>query len=94
MIDRVRIALISILSVAISMFTIYEVNYATLSPLTQLAVFALLGSAICFLMFPMAKRWEGVRWLRIFDIGLAILFALCCGYLIWEGQALTNDRVG
>ena len=50
--------------------------------------------AICFLMFPVAKRWEDVGWLRLFDMGLAVLFALCCGYLIWEGKALTNDRVG
>ena len=94
MIDRVRVALISIFSVAISMFTIYEVNYASLPPLTQLAVFALLGSAICFLMFPVHKRWKDVGWLRLFDMGLAVLFALCCGYLISEGQALTNDRAG
>ncbi len=94
MIDRVRIALVSALSIAISMFTIYEVNYHSRSPLTQLAVFAMLGSAICFLMFPLAKRWKDVGWLRLFDMGLAILFALCCGYLIWEGKALTNDRVG
>jgi TRAP transporter 4TM/12TM fusion protein len=94
MIDRVRIALVSMLSVAISIFTIYEVNYASLTPLTQLAVFSLLGSAICFLMFPVHKRWKDVRWLRVFDMGLAVLFALCCGYLISEGQALTNDRVG
>ncbi|MFP6751342.1 MAG: TRAP transporter fused permease subunit, partial [Pirellulaceae bacterium] len=60
----------------------------------QLAVFSLLGSAICFLMFPVHKRWKDVRWLRVFDMGLVVLFALCCGYLISEGQALTNDRVG
>jgi TRAP-type uncharacterized transport system fused permease subunit len=89
MIDRVRIALVSMLSVAISIFTIYEVNYASLTPLTQMAVFSLLGSAICFLMFPVHKRWKDVRWLRVFDMGLAVLFALCCGYLISEGQALT-----
>ena len=93
-VERNRVALISIFSVAISMFTIYEVNYASLTPLTQLAVFALLGSAICFLMFPVHKRWKDVRWLRVCDIGLAVLFAICCGYLISEGQALTNDRAG
>ena len=94
MIDRVRLFLISVLSVAISMFTIYEVNYAIFPPLTQLAIFALLGSSLCFLMFPVHKRWEHVSWLRICDILLAILFSLCCGYLILEGQSLTNDRVG
>jgi TRAP transporter 4TM/12TM fusion protein len=94
MIDRIRLFLVSALSVAISVFTIYEVNYGATNPLTQLAIFALLGSSICFLMFPLRKGWEHITWLRVMDMVLAVLFCLCCGYLIWEGEALTNDRVG
>ena len=94
MLEATRKVVISILAVALSVFTIYEVNYGTLPPLKQLSVFALLGTVLCFIIYPLHKRFEKIGWLRIVDMVLGALFVACCGYLLWEGDALTNDRVG
>ncbi len=94
MIDRIRQVLIAVLSVALSVFTIYEVNYGTLPPLSQLAVFAMLGIILCLLLYPVHPRLANNKALRLVDLGLAVLTVLCCGYLIVEGEGLASDRVG
>ena len=71
MIDRIRQFLVGTLGVAISVFTVYEVNYGALSPLSRLSVFCLLGSALCFLMYPIHRKFADVRALRVVD------FLLC-----------------
>ncbi|MCH2201718.1 MAG: TRAP transporter fused permease subunit [Fuerstiella sp.] len=88
MIDRVRQFLVGALSVAISVFTIYEVNYGALSPLSRLSVFCLLGSALCFLMYPIHRKLGDVRALRVVDILLAAAIVSCCSYLIYQGNTL------
>ncbi|MCH2210819.1 MAG: TRAP transporter fused permease subunit [Fuerstiella sp.] len=88
MIDRVRQFLVGVLSVAISVFTIYEVNYGALSPLSRLSVFCLLGSALCFLMYPIHRKLGGVKALRVVDVLLAAAIVSCCGYLIYQGNTL------
>ena len=93
MIERSRRFLVSVLSVLICVFTVYEVNYGALSPLSRLAVFCLLGSALCFLMNPLHPKLAEVRFLRVFDSGLAVGIAICCGYLVYQGNTL-SDRAG
>lgn len=93
MIDRIRHYLILILGSGLSLFTLSEVNYQLLNPLSQLAVFAMLGLVLCFLYFPLAQRWKEVKALRAFDFLLALLSILCCSYLIVEGDAL-GQRAG
>ena len=94
MIERIRKGVISLLAVSLALFTLWEVNYATLPPLAQLAVFAMLGTVLCFLFYPIHKKLENNAPLRIVDFVLAIAVTACCCYLIWQGNALTNDRVG
>jgi len=81
------------------LFVLFQVNYPTLRPQTQLAVFAGLGIVICFLS-PLKGR-EGARWP---GIGLAVLAAGVFAWIVihvepvfsawWlEGRAL-GERAG
>ncbi|MCH8828518.1 MAG: TRAP transporter fused permease subunit [Planctomycetes bacterium] len=90
MIDRVRRFLVFLLAVALSLYTIYEVNYSILPPRSQLAVFCMLGMLICFQMYPLSKRFEKSTVLKIVDFALCIAAIVCCGYLVWQGSDLTG----
>jgi TRAP transporter 4TM/12TM fusion protein len=90
MIERCRKVLISVLAVALSVFTVYEVNFSWLAPLTQLAVFAMLGTVLCLLMYPLHPRFKDVAALRIVDFVLALAVVVCCLYLVWQGKELGN----
>jgi TRAP transporter 4TM/12TM fusion protein len=90
MIESVRKVLVSLLSVALCVFTVSEVNHGRLSPLSQLAIFALLGAGLCYLEFPLLKRWRSVRALRLIDMLLVAATAGCCAYLAWEGKEVLN----
>ena len=46
-VDKIRLLLIKILAVALCVFTVYEVNFGALPPLSQLALFALFGIVLC-----------------------------------------------
>ena len=72
LLDKIRKQLIVILSVALSLFTLCEVNYQLFAPLAQLATFGMLGLVICYLSFPVLKRWQDVKPLRILDMLLAV----------------------
>ncbi len=80
--DRLTLALSGLLCA----FTIAEVNYPRLSPQAQLAIFTGLGLVLCFLNVPAVKgrpaTWVG----RGLDIGLAILAAACCAYIVWQNE--------
>lgn len=99
-----RTRLSQVLSVAICLFTIVEVNYPMLTPQADLGIFALLGITLCFLAFPAHKSLrhskisQAVDWLWI---GTAIL---CCGYVVvqsepafrslWVNGRSLGDRAG
>ena len=68
-----------VLSVLLCLFTLAQVNYPVLSPQSQLAVFVLLGLAICFLNVPLHPSLRDHPVARASDIVLALLVALCCG---------------
>ncbi len=99
-----RAHLIRGLSVGLCLFTLAEVNYPHLRPVSQLAIFALLGLAICFLHFPIHPRWKDKPAARAGDVLLAILAALVCGYVAiqseplfeswWSGGRSLGDRAG
>lgn len=89
-IDKIRKTLITVLSVALSLFTLCEVNYQLFAPLAQLATFGMLGLVICYLSFPLLKRWKDVKALQIVDMLLAAGSVVCCSYLIVEGNELGN----
>ncbi len=96
--------LVQILSVAIGVFTLWEVNYPLLTPKGQMAIFALLGIVICFLEFPAHKSVKDKPAFKALDLLLAAAAALCCGYVIvqtepafqayWSGGIALGDRAG
>ncbi|MEE8525058.1 MAG: TRAP transporter fused permease subunit [Thermoanaerobaculia bacterium] len=96
--------LIRALSVVVCLFTLAEVNYPHLRPMSQLAIFALLGLAICFLHFPVSRRWKDSPAARAGDYVLAALAAVVCGYVAiqsepffqawWSGGRSLGDRAG
>jgi TRAP transporter 4TM/12TM fusion protein len=100
----VRRHLIRGLSVVLCLFTLAEVNYPFLRPVPQLAIFALLGLAICFLHFPIHPRWKDSPVARAGDYLLAGLAAVVCGYVAvqnepifqawWPGGRSLGDRAG
>ena len=81
------------LGVLLSLFTLAEVNYQLLNPLSQLAVFAMLGLLICFLDFPLLKKVKDVKSLRILDMVMGFAAAGCCLYLVVQGAEL-GQRAG
>ena len=92
------------LSVLLCLFTLAQVNYPQLSPQSQLAVFALLGLVICFLNVPVHPTLKDHPVARASDILLALLTALCCGWIIvqtepmlesvWQGDSSLGNRAG
>ena len=75
-----------VLSVALCLFTLAEVNYPQLSPQSQLAVFALLGLVLCFLNVPAHRTLQDHAVARAGDVLLAALAALCCGWIIVQTE--------
>ena len=82
-------------------FTLEEVNYPLLAPQSRLAFFAALGLALCFMNIPLHATLKSNIWIRKSDSALALLAALCCGYIVvqtdpifdgwWiDGQSLGN----
>jgi TRAP transporter 4TM/12TM fusion protein len=72
-------------------FVLAEVNYPTLRPQSQLALFSLSGMLLCFLLVPVHPRLAGVKWLRAADGGLALLALLSWGYIVIQTEPLFQD---
>ena len=77
-----------LLGVLLCLFTLAEVNYPTLAPQSQLAIFAMLGLVLCFLNVPAHPRWAGNPVARTLDGLLALLSAACCLYVVVQSQPL------
>lgn len=102
--NRFRSLLLRLLSVALCLFTLAEVNYPHLRPLSQLAIFTALGLMICFLHFPILPKWKDSRRAKAGDRVLALAAALVCGYVVvqseplfeglWLGGRSLGDRAG
>lgn len=89
-VDKIRLLLIKILAVALCVFTVYEVNFGALPPLSQLALFALFGIVLCYLMYPLHKQLETNQALRYVDLGFCLATVGCCFYLIYQGNSLSQ----
>jgi TRAP transporter 4TM/12TM fusion protein len=93
-----------VLSVLLCLFTLAQVNYPQLSPQSQLAVFLLLGLVLCFLNVPIHPTLKDHPVARAADILLALLAAVCCGWVlvqteplfesIWQGGSSLGNRAG
>ena len=94
MFDNARSRLVTVLGILLCLFTLVEVNFPIMQQeISRLAVFVMLGLVLCFLVYPVAKRFSEVRILRYVDVGLAALSILCCGYVIIQNESL-NQAVG
>jgi TRAP transporter 4TM/12TM fusion protein len=92
------------LGVLLCLFTLFEVNYNRMQPQAGLAVFVGLGLTLCFLTFPVHKRFSDIKSLRLVDALLALLAAGCCLYVIvqtepvfrgfWADGISLGDRAG
>ena len=78
----------SVIAVGLCLFTLWEVNYPMLQPQSSLAVFAMSGLVLCFLNFPLHKKWKDQRWTRGVDVVSAVLAVLCCGFIIAQTEPL------
>jgi TRAP transporter 4TM/12TM fusion protein len=93
-----------VLSSALVLFTLAEVNYPQLSPQSQLAIFAGLGLVLCFLNRPFFRRRPNVVALRVMDVVLAVLAVVCCAFVViqteplfrslWTGGQSLGNRAG
>lgn len=102
--QRPRQAAVTGLSIFLCLFTLFEVNYNLLQPQSALAIFVGVGLVLCFITFPLHKRFTTNRLLRLLDFALAILIAICCGYVIvqteplfeswWSNGFSLGDRAG
>lgn len=86
MIDRLRSRLVELLSVALGLFCLAEVNYPRLDPTSQLAIFAALGLVLCFLIFPAAERLRGTRSGHGLDAVLILATIFCCAYVALQSE--------
>lgn len=78
----------AVIAVGLCLFTLWEVNYPTLQPQSSLAVFAMSGLILCFLNYPLHKKWADALWSRGLDAVLAALAALCCSYIITQTEPM------
>ncbi len=86
-----RDRLIKVLSVLICLFTLSEVNYPFLGPQSQLAIFAMLGIVLCFLIHPAHPRLKASRISAAIDFVLAGLTVFCCAYVVVQSEPLFDS---
>jgi len=84
--ERIRNVVVTLLGVALCLFTLVEVNFPQLQQQSALAVFVMLGMTICFLVFPLHKRFENNVALRATDVLLALATIVCCGFVIVQTE--------
>ncbi len=84
--SRLRQKAVLVLGIALSLFTLSEVNYPLLDPFQKFPIFGLTGIVICFLVFPLHKSLANDRLARGLDWILALAAVFCCLYLIFEGE--------
>jgi len=99
--SSIRGHLVRVLAIGLSLFVLAEVNYAQLSPQSQLAIFGLFGLSLCFLLFPIGFEHKAA-WLVDLVSGLAAV--LVCLYVVvqtepafrstWTGGLSLGDRAG
>lgn len=83
-----RRATIATVGVALSLYTLFEVNYPVLTPHAELALFAMLGLVLCFLHFPLHPRLRENTAARALDWVLAGATVAACGYVAVQSEPL------
>jgi len=82
--------LVTLLSIALCLYTLVEVNYPRLQGPSQLALFVMFGLVLCFLTTPAFHTSEDSRTLRkgmtAIDYGLIVATIICCGYVVLQTE--------
>jgi TRAP transporter 4TM/12TM fusion protein len=78
-------------AVFLCLFTLVEVNYPHLAPQSQLAIFAMMGMALTFLLFPARKDWKDSPVARALDMVLLGVACLCCLYVVSQTEPLFQN---
>jgi TRAP transporter 4TM/12TM fusion protein len=89
--ERIRNVAVTLLGVALCLFTLVEVNFPKLQQQSALAVFVMLGMTICFLVYPAHKRFENNVAFRATDVLLALATVVCCGFVIVQTEPWLNQ---
>jgi TRAP transporter 4TM/12TM fusion protein len=89
--ERMRTVTVSVLGILLCAFTLFQVNYPTLQPQSQLAVFGLFGLVICFLVYPVHPRLKDSAVARFVDLLLALATVGCFGYVIVQTEPYFKD---
>jgi TRAP transporter 4TM/12TM fusion protein len=77
---------IQVAGIALAFFTLAEVNYPQLSPPSELALFALLGTVLCILLYPLGGRGFRGRVAQSTDAALILLAVFCFLYVVVQTQ--------
>ena len=88
MFDRLRGISATVLSVALCLFTLAEVNYNWLQPQSALAVFVGIGLMLCYLTTPIHPKLKGNTFFNSVDCVLGIAAGACCTYVVVQTEPL------
>jgi TRAP transporter 4TM/12TM fusion protein len=86
--DRIRGICAAVLSVALCLFTLAEVNYNWLQPQSALAVFVGIGLVLCYLTTPIHPKLKDNKFLNVVDCVLGIAAGACCTYVVVQTEPL------
>jgi len=87
--DRSRRDLLTVpLGVLLCLFTVSEVNYPMMQPQSRLAIFAMLGLVLCFLIHPASRALRESRISGWFDVLLALTAVAACGFVVVQCEPL------
>ncbi|MFP6765476.1 MAG: TRAP transporter fused permease subunit, partial [Planctomycetaceae bacterium] len=89
--ERLTKFLVPALGVAICFFTLAEVNFNWLKPVSARAMFILLGLVLCFLTYPAHRKLAENRISRWFDLILALAAVACCGWVFVQNEPIFNE---
>lgn len=86
MFERLRGFSVTVLSVALCLFTLAEVNYNWLQPQSSLAVFVGIGLMLCYLTTPIHGKLKGNKFFSAFDTVLSLAAGACCAYVVVQTE--------
>ena len=89
--EKTKQSAVTFLGVFLCLFTLLAVNYNLLQPQSALAVFVGVGLMLCYLTFPLGRRFAKSRIFRWLDVVLAVLAALTCLYVIVQTEPLFSS---
>ncbi|MEO2014408.1 MAG: TRAP transporter fused permease subunit [Fuerstiella sp.] len=88
MFDRIRGVSATVLSVALCLFTLAEVNYNWLQPQSALAVFVGIGLVLCYLTTPIHPKLKNNTFFNSVDCVLGLAAGACCAYVVVQTEPL------